>query len=144
MMDEHRILIVDDEEEFASLLSERLSARGLRVETADCGQAAIEKVRGGNFDVVVLDMVMPGMDGIETLQRLREQEPDLQVILLTGHATVEKGVNAMKLGAADFLEKPAELNDLLDKIREAHSRKLLLIEKESSKKIDDILKSKGW
>ena len=143
-MDEHRILIVDDEDEFASLLSERLSARGLRVETADTGPAAIEKVKGGHFDVVVLDMVMPGMDGIETLQRLREHEPDVQVILLTGHATVEKGVNAMKLGAADFLEKPAELNDLLEKIREAHSRKLLLIEKQNSKKIDDILKSKGW
>jgi DNA-binding NtrC family response regulator len=143
-MDEHRILIVDDEDEFASLLSERLSARGLRVETADSGPAAIEKVKSGNYDVVVLDMVMPGMDGIETLQLLREHEPDLQVILLTGHATVEKGVNAMKLGAADFLEKPAELSDLLEKIREAHSRKLLLIEKQASEKIDDILKSKGW
>lgn len=144
MMDEHRILIVDDEPEYASLLSERLSARGLKVEIADSGQAAIEKVPGGNFDVVVLDMVMPDMDGIETLKRLREQEPELQVILLTGHATVEKGVNAMKLGAADFLEKPAELNDLLLKIREAHSRKLLLIEKRNAKKIDDILKSHGW
>ncbi len=143
-MDEHRILIVDDEDEFASLLSERLSARGLRVDTANSGPAAIEKVKSDSFDVVVLDMVMPGMDGIETLKGLRDQAPDLQVILLTGHATVEKGVSAMKLGAADFLEKPAELEELLVKIREARSRKMLLIEKKSRRKIDDILGSKGW
>ncbi len=143
-MDDHRILIVDDEEEFTSLLSERLTARGLRVETAASGAGAIEQVAAGNFDVVVLDMVMPGMDGIETLQHLREHDSDLQVILLTGHATVEKGVHAMKLGAADFLEKPAELNELLGKIREAYSRKLILIEERNTKKIDDILKSKGW
>ena len=143
-MDEYRILIVDDEQEFAALLSERLTARGLRVETAESGEAAIEMVHGGHFDVVVLDMVMPGLDGIETLRRLREREPDLQVILLTGHATVEKGVDAMKLGAADFLEKPAELSELIEKIREAHSRKLVLIEKRNAKRIEDILKSKGW
>jgi DNA-binding NtrC family response regulator len=143
-MSEHRILLVDDEDEFASILSERLTARGIHVETVTNGEAAVEKVRAADFDVVVLDMVMPGMDGIETLKLLREKRPDLQVILLTGHATVEKGVNAMKLGAADFLEKPAEISDLLAKIEEAHSRKMLLIERRNRKKIDDILKSKGW
>jgi DNA-binding NtrC family response regulator len=143
-MNGERILLVDDEDEFAQLLSERLAARGLRVDTAGNGMEALEKVKEGGFDVVVLDMVMPVMDGIETLERLRAEHPELQIILLTGHATVEKGVQAIKLGAADFLEKPADIETLMEKIRTAKVKKTLLVEKRMKGAIDDILGSKSW
>jgi DNA-binding NtrC family response regulator len=143
-MDSERILLVDDEDDFAQLLSERLESRGLRVDTAGNGLEALEKVKKGDFDVVVLDMVMPVMDGIETLERLREERPELQIILLTGHATVEKGVQAIKLGAADFLEKPADIDALMEKIRTAKVKKTLLVEKRMKGAIDDILGSKSW
>ncbi|MCU0727208.1 MAG: response regulator [Planctomycetes bacterium] len=143
-MNGERILLVDDEDEFAQLLSERLESRGLRVDTAGNGLEALDKVKKGDFDVVVLDMVMPVMDGIETLERLREERPELQIILLTGHATVEKGVQAIKLGAADFLEKPADIDALMEKIRTAKVKKTLLVEKRMKGTIDDILGSKSW
>lgn len=143
-MSDDRILIVDDEDEFTRILSERLAARGLTVDVADSGAAALEKVRARSFDVVVLDMVMPVMDGMETLKKLREENPELQVILLTGHATVEKGVKAIQMGAADFLEKPADIDRLMEKIRDAKVKKTLLVEKRWRDRIGDILKEKGW
>jgi DNA-binding NtrC family response regulator len=143
-MGDDRILLVDDEDEFARILSERLAARGLRVDVAESGPAALEKVRAQRFDVVVLDMVMPIMDGMETLRRLKEENPDLQVILLTGYATVEKGVQAIQMGAADFLEKPADIDRLMEKIRAAKVTKTLLVEKRTRERIEGILKEKGW
>lgn len=143
-MSDDRILIVDDEDDFTRILSERLAARGLSVDVADSGPAALEKVRGKAFDVVVLDMVMPVMDGMETLKKLKEENPELQVILLTGHATVEKGVKAIQMGAADFLEKPADIDRLMEKIRDAKVKKTLLVEKRWRDRIGDILKEKGW
>lgn len=143
-MGDDRILLVDDEDDFTRILSERLAARGLRVDTADSGPAALEMVRAHGFDVVVLDMVMPVMDGMETLKKLKEENPELQVILLTGHATVEKGVKAIQMGAADFLEKPADIDRLMEKIRDAKVKKTLLVEKRWRDRIQDILKEKGW
>ena len=143
-MSDDRILLVDDEDEFARILSERLEARGLKVEVADSGLAAIEKVRQKTFDVVVLDMVMPMMDGMETLKRLKAENPELQVILLTGYATVEKGVAAIQMGAADFLEKPADIDRLMEKIKNAAVKKTLLVEKKYRDRIEGILKEKGW
>jgi DNA-binding NtrC family response regulator len=139
-----KVLLVDDEEEFTSILSERMSARGLTVEVAANGPAALEKVKGSNFDVIVLDLAMPGMDGIETLQRLLGENPDLQIILLTGHATVQKGIEAVRHGARDVMEKPADINALLEKISDAKLDRVLLVEKRMEAKIEEILKSKGW
>ena len=87
---------------------------------------------------------MPGMNGIETLKRLRESDPDLQIILLTGHGTLEKGVEAMKLGAMDFLQKPANLEDLLSHIREAGARRTALLEKRAQDQISDVISRKWW
>ena len=139
-----RVLLVDDEEEFVQMLAKRMSARGLRVETAGSGEEAVEVVRRRALDVVVLDLAMPGMDGIETLRRVLEIDPDLQVILLTGHGTISKGVEAMKLGAADFLEKPAKLSDLLECIHAACEKRALLIEERTEKRLSEILRKKGW
>jgi DNA-binding NtrC family response regulator len=143
-MDKDRVLLVDDEEEFVRALAKRLKARGLNVEVSGDGESALEKVKHSDFDVIVLDLAMPGMDGLETLKRLREVNPDLQVILLTGHGTIKSGVEAMKEGATDFLEKPAEFPELLAKIREARARRMVLVEKRRQEQVADILRERGW
>ena len=142
-MDE-RVLLVDDEEDFLDALSERMRNRGMQVTTSQSAAEAIQTTEAGDYDVVVLDLLMPGMDGIQALKVLKDKRPDLQVILLTGHATVQKGIEAMKLGAMDLLEKPADINELTEKIHKAKARKMILVEKKTEAKIRDILKSKSW
>ena len=120
------VLLVDDEEQFLKVFSQRLEGRGLKIDTSTTGEDAIKRVKGKEFDAIVLDLVMPGISGIETLQRLRSENPDLQIIILTGHGTVEKGIEAMKAGAVDFLEKPADMDKILAKISEAKRERILL------------------
>ncbi|MBI5489395.1 MAG: response regulator [Deltaproteobacteria bacterium] len=139
-----RVLLVDDEEEFTRALAERMEARGLRVETAADGEAAVARAAARSFDAIVLDLSMPGLSGIETLRRLRESSPEVQVILLTGHATVQTGVEAMRLGALDFVEKPADLEQLLERIGEASARKAILVERRAAEEIKEILAKKPW
>ena len=143
-MDKERVLLVDDEKEFVRALAKRLGARGLNVETAGDGESAVEKVKTSDFDVIVLDLAMPGIDGLETLKRLREVNPDLQIVLLTGHGSIKSGVAAMKEGAVDFLEKPAEFSELLTKIQEASAKRMILIEKRREEQVRDILRDRGW
>ena len=141
---EANILLVDDEEAFLKVLSQRLETRGMKVDTSTSGEAAIEKAKVKGFDAIVLDLAMPGVDGMETLKRIKNDNPDLQIIMLTGHATVDKSVEAIKEGAVDFMEKPVDLNKLLKKIEEAKNQRVLIVEKQHEEKIKDILKSKGW
>ncbi len=144
MSEESRVLLVDDEEEFVSVLAERLEARELRVDTAENGAVALAKAEKKAYDAILLDMAMPGMDGIATLKGLLAINPDLQVILLTGRATTGQAVEAMKLGALDFMEKPADIAELVVKIAEAATKKSTLEEKRIQKKMSDILRKKGW
>lgn len=139
-----RVLLVDDEEPFVEALGKRLNGRGLKVETSNSGEDAIAKAGQRAFGVIVLDLAMPGMDGIETLKRLQKIDPDLQIILLTGHGSIEKAVEATKLGAIDFLQKPASLSDLLELIREASEKRALLMEKRASEQAADVISKKGW
>jgi len=139
-----KILLVDDEADFLEALSERMRLRGMDVATSASAQEALEAVEEGTFDAVVLDLMMPGMDGLEALRILKQKDPKLQVILLTGHASVEKGVEAMKRGAMDLLEKPADIETLTQKIKEASAQRMLLVSQEAEEKIKDILASKGW
>lgn len=141
---EGKVLIVDDEEEFLKAFSQRLKTRGLSIDTATTGEEALVKTKGKEIDAIVLDLAMPGIGGLETLKRLKEENPDLQVIILTGHGTVEKGVEAMKEGALDFMEKPVDMNKLLQKIGEAKHKRVVLFEKKVKQQMDDILESKGW
>ncbi len=143
-MPDDKILLVDDEEDFIQVLSERMESRGMTVVTAESGPTAIRKAEAEDFDAVILDMLMPGMDGIETLKHLLQVNPDLQIIMLTGHATLQKGIEAVKLGALDFLEKPADIKKLIETIKKAKVKKMVLKEKQSEEKIREILKSKGW
>ncbi len=116
-MVKEKILLVDDEQTFADVLSERLQARGLEVVTAADGVEAVQRAKQERFDVVVLDMLMPGMSGLETLKNLLRADPNLKIVLLTGHASVARGIEAMKLGAMDFLEKPIDIESLIETIR---------------------------
>jgi len=139
-----KVLIVDDEQDFLNIISDRLATRDMNVSTASSAKDAIKKIDEESFDAVILDLMMPEMDGLETLKIMKEKNPDLQVILLTGHATVEKGIEAMKLGAMDLIEKPADLSTIVDRIKSAKTEKIILVEKKSEKRIRDILSRKGW
>ena len=131
-----RVLLVDDEQDFLSIMSERMKARGMDVSTATSAKEAIQLAEAESFDAIILDLQMPGMDGLEALKALKAKKPEIQVILLTGHATVEKSVEAMKLGAMDLMEKPADLKTLTDKIKKAQTNKMVLIEKQAEEKMN--------
>jgi DNA-binding NtrC family response regulator len=121
-MSTDRVLLIDDEVEFVEILAERLRARGLEVDVAYSGMDGVKKSQVTKFDAVVLDFAMPGMDGIATLKALLAGTPDLQVMLLTGQATIKTAVDATRLGAVDILEKPMDITTLMEKIREARAR----------------------
>jgi len=118
-----KILIVDDEEKFANSLAERLSIRDYDTTTSVSGQDAIEKVSGYNFDVVMLDVIMPGMDGLKVLREIKRIKPLTEVIMLTALPNVEIGVEAMKRGAMDYILKPCEIEELISMIDRGHARK---------------------
>lgn len=139
-----KVLIIDDEQEFTEALAERMTNRGMDVSTSSSAIEGLKSVEEKSFDVVVLDLQMPEMDGIEALKALKKKKPELQVILLTGHATVEKGIEAMKLGAMDLLEKPADLTTLTEKIKKAQAKKIILVEKKAEERIKDIMETRGW
>ena len=138
------VLLVDDEEDFVAALSERLEVRGLRVDTAANGELALAAARRKVYDAVLLDMAMPGLDGLETLRGLLGINPDQQVILLTGRATLQQGVEAMKLGALDLLEKPADIARLVARIEDAANRRIALDDRRVADRLRDILHKKGW
>ena len=139
-----KVLIVDDEKEFIDALGERMENRGMNVSTTTSPHEAIALVEKKSFDVVVLDLQMPEMDGLETLKIMKKKRPEIQVILLTGHATVDKGIEAMKLGAMDLLEKPTQISVLAEKIQKAQAKKMIIVEKAAQDRIQEIIESKGW
>jgi DNA-binding NtrC family response regulator len=116
-MEKFAILLVDDKEEFVSVLSNRLLLHGMEVHTATKGEDALAMLEEKRTDVVVLDVVMPGMGGLETLRRIKETYPHIQVILLTGHASTKEGMEGMRLGAFDYLMKPVDIEELIAKMK---------------------------
>lgn len=139
-----RVLLVDDEEEFISTLSTRLETRNLNVTTATSGEEAVKLTDQQDFDVIILDLTMPGMDGIETLKTIKENHPEAEIIMLTGHASIATTVEAMKYGAEDYLEKPVNMSDLLTKIKAARDKHILILQRQSKEQIKDILKTRAW
>lgn len=128
-MKEFNVLVVDDEAEFRDLTVKILMKRGMNAKGAESGEKALEILKHSPIDVVLLDVKMPRMDGIETLRRIRVQNPLVEVVLLTGHASVESGIEGMKLGAFDYLMKPIELEPLMEKLGFAYEKKRLHQEK---------------
>ena len=143
-MNDCKVLLVDDEVDFVEVLSDRLEARGLSVVKAHSGKEALEAAEGKVFDAIVLDMAMPGMDGIETLEGLLKINPVLQVILLTGKATLEQAAAAIRTGALDLLEKPADIDTLVSKIEMAATKRWSMEEKRIEQKVADIMRKRGW
>jgi len=107
-----KVLLVDDEQDFLETLADRMRNRGMAVDTSTSAIDALKRIDTTSYDAIILDLMMPGMDGLEALKLVKERRPELQVILLTGFGTLEKGIEAMKLGATDFVEKPADLETL--------------------------------
>ncbi|KAB2890505.1 MAG: response regulator [Desulfobulbaceae bacterium] len=139
-----KVLLVDDEEDFLKTLAERLETRGLKVTTASNGESALAFVEGQEYDLIVLDLAMPGLDGLETLKRIKARQPDAEIIMLSGQGSIKTSIEAMKLGACDFLQKPVDITALLEKISEAKEKRMLMLESKSIKEIEKILHSKGW
>jgi DNA-binding NtrC family response regulator len=118
------VLLVDDEAPFVEALAKRLDKRGVTVSTAFSGPEALQKLESNSrIDVVVLDVKMPGMDGLETLKAIKSSYPLVEVVMLTGHATVESAIEGMKFGALDYLMKPCEMEILVAKLEEAKGKK---------------------
>jgi DNA-binding NtrC family response regulator len=122
MAGKSRVLVVDDEEALRYLLSTELAAEGYDVETAGDGDEAIEAIRQKDYDVVLLDIKMPRVDGFEVLRFIKQNKPEIKVIMLTAYADVKNAIEALKLGASDFVSKPYDLEDILTSINRALGR----------------------
>ena len=118
-----RVLIVDDEKDFVEMFALRLEGQGERVSTAHSGKEALKILENNIIDVVILDIRMPGMDGIDVLKQIKKLYPIIEVILLTGHGSTETAVKGMKLGAFDYLMKPADFEDIKIKLESARKQK---------------------
>ncbi len=142
------VMLVDDEVSFVDTLAKRIAKRELKVSVAYNGQEALDKLKAGggssNFDVIILDVKMPGMDGLETLTAIKQAHPNMEVIMLTGHATVESAIEGMKAGAFDYLMKPCEIDLLMAKIDRAAMKKREHEEKILQAKAHMIALQKGY
>ena len=118
-MTQMNLLLVDDETEFVTTLAERLELRGMTVRTAADGESALPMVEDDPPDIIVLDLMMPGIGGMETLKRIKASHGDIPVILLTGRGSTKEGIEGMRLGAFDYMMKPINLDQLLQKLEEA-------------------------
>jgi DNA-binding NtrC family response regulator len=124
-MEKFKMLVVDDEQDFLETILKRLKARKIEVTGVESGYKALEFLDAHDVDVTILDVKMPGMDGIETLREIKKKKPLTEVIMLTGHASVESGIQGMQLGAFDYVMKPVALDELLEKVRQAYDRKVI-------------------
>ena len=137
------VLLVDDEVPFVETMTKRLSKRNLTILQAYSGPEALEVLKRKNVDVVILDVKMPGMDGIEVLREIKKDHPLVEVVMLTGHATIETGIEGMKLGAFDYLLKPIKLEELLVKLAQAFEKKDSHAQKIRSARIKELIRFPG-
>jgi DNA-binding NtrC family response regulator len=128
-MEKMKIMLVDDEERFLTTTQKLLAKKGIDAVTAASGTEALDVLNHKHVHVVILDVKMPGMDGNETLKEIKTRFPLVEVIMLTGHATVESAIDGLKSGATDYLMKPTGINELIDKATEAFEKRQRLEEK---------------
>jgi len=140
-MKKMKMMLVDDEERFLSTTKKLLEKKGYDVVTASSGAEALEKIRVQNIHVVILDVKMPGMDGIAVLKEIKKRFPLTEVIMLTGHATMESAVEGLKSGAIDYLMKPADLDEIIKKAEDAFAKTQSLEEKIRVAQMRKIVKS---
>ena len=133
-----KLLIVDDEEDFLKSIAERLGMRDFDVTTATDGKLAVKVAKKGKFDVAIVDMKMPGMDGMELLQILKKKHKFLEVIILTGHGAIDSAVEATKLGAHSYLEKPYDFEKLLDVLMDAYEARLRKKFEKDKKRMEEL------
>jgi DNA-binding NtrC family response regulator len=119
-----RVLIVDDEERFRNTMCKLLTVRGVAAETADSGMKALEVLKSGAYDVLILDVRMPDMSGVDVLAEIRKINPEVEVIIMTGYASVDTAKEIMRLGAYDYMLKPYDTEQLVEKIEAAFDRKM--------------------
>ena len=134
------LLIVDDEVHFLESISKSLEARDFKVIAVDRGEKAIEAARKSPIDIALVDLKMPGINGEETLKALKAEHEWMEVVILTGHGTIDSAVECTKGGAFSFLQKPCNLDDLLEALKEAYKKKVMNRKKIEEKKMDDLLK----
>jgi DNA-binding NtrC family response regulator len=138
------LLLVDDEVPFVETMSKRLEKRNFKVASAFSGTEALALLeKNESIDVVILDVKMPGMDGISTLREIKRMRPLVEVIMLTGHGTIESGIEGMKLGAFDYLTKPCDMDKLLAKVQEAKNIKTQREDKITLARISEIELRRG-
>jgi DNA-binding NtrC family response regulator len=140
-MEKPKIMLVDDEERFLSTTRKLLERKTFDVLTASSGGQALEMLRTNPVHVVILDVKMPGMDGVATLREIKRQFPMVEVIMLTGHATVESAIEGLKSGAVDYLMKPADLEDIVEKATDAFNRRVNIEEKIRVARMRSLMKS---
>ena len=138
------VLLVDDEKDFVETLAERLETRGFKVSKAFSGDECLATIRKDHIDVVILDVLMPGKDGIETLREIKQTNPLIEIMMLTGHATIDTAIKGLHLGAYDYLNKPTETKDLVEKILRAYAKKSEQEERIRRAQIDKIVATRGW
>lgn len=128
-----KVLIVDDEKDFLDIIAERIGARGIDVSTASSAEDALRMIEQESYDVVVMDFMMPALDGFKALKLMKTKQPEMQIILLTGNVPEEKRIEARALGALDVIEKPPDLQDLIQKIKKAQKVQGMVRRKERRK-----------
>ncbi len=136
-----KVLLIDDEQTLVEYLAKRLLREGFTVKATFSGEEAIQAAAAENFDVAVVDLKMPGMDGVETQKRLKEIQPFLQCIVLTGHGSIESALESGKQDAYKYLLKPIDYDSLVETIREAYSYKMKLQGEKFKQEVEDIYKS---
>lgn len=139
-----KVLLVDDDKDYLEAISERMTSRDVDVTSTLSAEDALEKIKETSYDAIILDLQMPGMDGIETLKAIKAIQPETQVILVTGHGSVGKSVEAMKLGAMDFIEKPADIEELTRRIKEAQALKMVIVQDQLEDRVKAMLRRFGF
>ena len=138
--DKINLMIVDDEEDFLNAIRRSLEIRDFHVTTANRGEKALEIAKSNPVDIAIVDLKMPGMNGLETLEALKKAHPWMEIIILTGHGTIDSAVEATQSGAYSYLQKPCELDTLMKMLIEAYKKRVMNKQQLAKKKMDELLK----